>query len=207
MEGSRKGNGKAFVAKLREAQDWVAASIAAGQQRMEENANKRRMAAEEFKVGDEVWLDLRNINTPKPSKKLDWLHRKFTVTAVIRPLTYQLDTPPGIHNRFHSDLLRKAGTDPFPSQRKDDAQPPAIIDEDREETWEVEEVLCARTVHRRRQALVKWVGYDSLEWTNADNLEDVKALDNWEAEWGPIQSNDGPLGKYVRVKRRNKGSK
>ena len=65
---------------------------------MENNANRHRTAAEELKVGDEVWLDLRNVKTPKASKKLDWLHRRFTVTKVVGPLTYELNTPPGIHN-------------------------------------------------------------------------------------------------------------
>ena len=169
---------------------------------MEENANRRRTAAEEFKIGDEVWLDIRNVNTPKPSKKLDWLHRRFRVTKVLAPLTYELDTPPGIHNRFHSDLLRKAATDPFPSQKRDDPRPPAVVDEDGEEVYEVESILCSRTHRRQRQALVKWVGWEEPAWTNVENLEDVEALDDWEAKYGPITQNNGPLAQYAPTKRR-----
>ena len=113
--GSKMGDAEAWAQKMKEAQDWISAALAAAQQRMEDNANRHRTAAEELKVGDEVWLDLKNVKTPKASKKLDWLHRRFKVTKVVGPLTYELDTPPGIHNRFHSDLLRKAATDPFPS--------------------------------------------------------------------------------------------
>ena len=103
-------------------------------------------------------MDIRNVSTLKPSKKLDWLHRRFKVTKVLGPLTYELDTLPGIHNRFHSDLLRKAATDPFLSQKGDDPQPPAVVEENGEEVNEVESILCARTYRGRRQALVKWVG-------------------------------------------------
>ena len=190
--GSKVGNAEAWAKKMKEAQDWISAALAAAQQRMEDNANRHRIAAEELKVGDEVWLDLRNVRTPKASKKLDWLHRRFKVTKVIGPLTYELDTPPGIHNRFHSDLLRKAATDPFPSQKRDDTRPPAILDENGDEVFEVEEILCARTHRRQRQALVKWVGWKDPDWTNVSNLEEVEALDKWEARYGPTRQNNGP---------------
>ena len=169
---------------------------------MEDNANRHRTAAEELQVSDEVWLDLRNVKTPKASKKLDWLHRRFKVTKVLGPLTYQLDTPPGIHNRFHSDLLRKAATDPFPSQQRDDTRPPAIVDENGDEVYEIEDILCARTYRGQRQALVKWVGWEDPAWTHVDNLEEAEALDNWEAKYGPIRQNNGPLEQYVPKKRR-----
>ena len=64
-KGSKAGNGEAWAQKIKEAQDWIAAALAATQQRMEENANRRRTAAEEFKVDDEVWLDIRNVSTSK----------------------------------------------------------------------------------------------------------------------------------------------
>ena len=200
--GSKAGNAEAWAQKMKEAQDWISAALAATQQRMEENANRRRTAAEEFKVDDEVWLDIRNVSTPKPSKKLDWLHRRFKVTKVLGPLTYELDTPPGIHNRFHSDLLRKAATDPFPSQKRDDPRPPAVVDENGEEVYEVESILCARTYRGRRQALVKWVGWEEPAWTNVENLEEVEVLDEWEAKYGPITQNNGPLAQYAPTKRR-----
>ena len=201
-QGSKAGNAENWAKKMKEAQDWISAALAAAQQRMEDNANRHRTAAEELRVGDNVWLDLRNVKTPKTCKKLDWLHRRFKITKVLGPLTYELDTPPGIHNRFHSDLLRKAAVDPFPSQQRDDARPPAIVDENGDEVYEIEDILCARTHRGQRQALVKWVGWEDPAWTHVDNLEEAEALDNWEAKYGPIRQNDGPLEHCVPNKRR-----
>ena len=59
-----------------------------------------------------------------------------------------------------------------------------------------------RTYRRERQALVKWVGWEDLTWTHVNNLEEAEALDKWEAQYGPIRQNDGPLEKYVPNKRR-----
>ena len=78
--GSKVGDAENWAKKMKEAQDWISAALAAAQQRMEDNANRHRTAAEELQVGDEVWLDLRNVKTPKASKKLHWLHRRFKVT-------------------------------------------------------------------------------------------------------------------------------
>ena len=62
---------------------------------------------------------------------------------VISSHNYRLDTPPGIHDIFHTNLLKRAADNPFPSQRRGDFRPPAIM-VDGEEKWEVERVLRER---------------------------------------------------------------
>ena len=73
---------------------------------------------------------------------------------VISNHNYRLDTPPRIDDVFHISLLKRAADNPFPSQRRGDFQPPAII-MDGEEEWEVERVLRERIRGRQRQVLVK----------------------------------------------------
>ena len=85
-------------------------------------------------------LNLKNIITDRPCKKLDWKNGKYTVLEAISSHNYRLDTPPGIYNVFHISLLKRTANNPFPSQRRGDFRPPAIII-DREEEWEVERVL------------------------------------------------------------------
>lgn len=74
--------GEKYVQRLRDAQDFAQAAMASAQQRYEGNANKFRRQPERFKVGEKVWLDLRNVKTPQLSKKLAWQHAKYEVIAV-----------------------------------------------------------------------------------------------------------------------------
>ena len=156
--------GESILCKLREARNWAQAAMATAQQQQEEFANRHRQPAVSFHVGDKVWLNLKNIKTNRPSKKLDDKNAKFTVIEVIDSHAYRLNTPPGIDNVFHVSLLRPAGMDPLPSQVITESQPPAIVTEDGEEEYEVEKILQTRTrkIGRgfRKEVLVKWTGYE-----------------------------------------------
>jgi hypothetical protein len=113
-----------IVRKLKEVQDWAQSAMATAQQTMEEVTNRRRQQAPSFKVGDKIWLNLRNVRTTRLPKKLDAKQAKYEVLEVIGSHSYRLSAPPGIHNVFHSQLLRPVSNDPWPSQMQDDSQPP-----------------------------------------------------------------------------------
>jgi transposase InsO family protein/predicted aspartyl protease len=172
--------GENIVRKLRQASEWAQASMAVAQQNQEEATNRLRRQATRYKVGDKVWLRLKNVRTTRQSKKFDRKNAKYTVIQVVGSHAYKLDTPPGIHPVFHSDLLQPAGTDPLPSQVRTDTQPPPIIVADEEE-WEVEKILDEKVVRRGRkqskQYLVQWTGYDRPTWEPEDAMGDAEALD------------------------------
>ncbi|EGE86701.2 hypothetical protein BDDG_09651 [Blastomyces dermatitidis ATCC 18188] len=111
---------------------------------------------------------------------LDYRHARYKVIEVLGSHNYRLDTPPGIHDVFHTSLLCRAATDPFPSQLTSDWQSPGIIEEDNELEWEIEDILDERSRGRGRQYLVKWVSYDQLTWTPSSVLSETAALDRWE---------------------------
>ncbi|KAI0992630.1 hypothetical protein K3495_g15555 [Podosphaera aphanis] len=161
-----------------------------------QNGNRIRRQPERFEVGDKVWLDLRNIKTPQLSKKLAWQHAKYEVTAVPDALTVELNVPGNIHKRFHVELIKRAGDDPLPSQYRDDAQNPPLLDNLEEPEYEVEAIIRARTTRRGRgkfrQALVKWVGWADPTWEPLEYVKDTVALENFEAKFGSIEENDGP---------------
>ena len=198
-QGTGKEAGELFVRRLQEAQEWAQAAVAAAQDRQEEAANRSRKPSPVYSPGDSVWLDLRNVKTDRPSKKLDWLHAKYHVRRVISSHAVELDVPQGIHPVFHVDLLRPVATDPLPSQQVDDVQPPAIQVEGSNE-WEVEAILCAKWKKigrgRRRVVFVQWKGYAQPTWEPLAEFENTQALDDFEATFGHAATNDGPLDQY-----------
>ena len=141
--------GNEITRKLREASDFAQAVITYAQDVQQQYANRHRQPAERLKAGDRVWLNLKNVTTNRPCKKLDWKIVKYTVLKFISSHNYKLDTPPGIHNVFHASLLKRAAADPFPNQRQGDSRPPVVM-VDREEKWEVERILRKRTKGRQR---------------------------------------------------------
>jgi hypothetical protein len=206
---SNKAAAEAYVARLEEATDWAQAAIAAAQDRQQRSANRSRRAAPVYKEGDMVWLNLRHVRTARPSKKLDWLHAKYTVKRVVSSHAVELDVPTGIHPVFHVDLLRPAASDPLPSQTRDDAQEsPVLIDDHLEHA--VEAILCARwhTLPggtRQRQVFVKWRSYSQPTWEPLSEFRDNVALDAFEAAHGDASTNDGPLHMFLRPRRRRGG--
>src|SRR5205814_8373322 len=62
----------------------------------------------EFSIGDKVWLNVQNIKTQRPSKKLDWKRLgPYTITERIGTQAYCLELPTWmkIHPVFHVSLL------------------------------------------------------------------------------------------------------
>ena len=108
---------------------------------MKRQYDKRRRQAQDLKVGEQVWLEAKNIQTNWPSKKLDQKrYRPFTIKEEIGQEVYRLELPEGwaIHDVFNEDLLTHCKKVEFTSQHKDPVPPPDIINE--EEEYEVEEI-------------------------------------------------------------------
>lgn len=171
-----------IVRKMKEATEWAQMAMAVAQQAQEETANRKRQQSYDFKEGDKVWLNLKNVRTDRLCKKFDVKNAKYTIVKKISSHAFRLNTPPGIHNVFHSVMLRPAAEDPLPSQRTIDPQPPPhIVGE--EDEYEVEEILKERIVQRRggpkKKYLVKWQGYAKPTWEPASALEDTVALEKW----------------------------
>ena len=153
-----------MIRKLKQASEWAQTAMAAAQQGQEAVANLRREQAPQYKVGDKVWLSLENIKTDRPTKKLDAKYQKYTIIEAVGSHSFRLDTPPGIHNVFHSRRLKLAATDPFTSQKQDDAQNGPTLVGDQEE-YEIEAILDEKKAPGRGnnlRYLVKWVSHNRL---------------------------------------------
>lgn len=181
-----------FLNRIREAQEFAAAAMASAQQQMEDQANRFRNPAPLYKVGDKVWLNLRNIHTPQLKKKLAWVNAKYRITKIISPHVVELDVPSKIYPRFNVKLLRRAGEDPLPSQVIDDPQPLPVLPDnsniDAEPEQYIDRILRAERIRCgrgwKRRVLVKWKGFAEPNWEDRSSLEDTIALDEFEAKYG-----------------------
>ncbi|KAL5629126.1 hypothetical protein BROUX41_002517 [Berkeleyomyces rouxiae] len=156
--------GHNWLAKHRDATAFAQASMAFALETQERHANRGRQAAEAFKVGDRVYLRLRNVRTIRPSKTLDWLALPYRVIQIVGTHAVKLDTPTGIHPVFHVSLVRRARDDPLPSQVLLHHEPPAIAPEEASEDLVagehlVDEILQHKTANNRHQVLVQWTGW------------------------------------------------
>jgi len=139
--------------------------------------NKKRRNPQGLKVGDHVWLENKNIQSNRPSKKLD--NKRYGPFRVLKDIgsgVFQLELPEGwmIHNVFNKDLLTRCVEPKFKGQHKEPAPPPTIINE--EEEYEVEEVWKHRTRGRGMQYLVHWKGYgdEHDQWITESGLPHAK---------------------------------
>ena len=133
-----------------------------------------------YRVGDQVWLDGRNIKTYHPTTKLaPKRHGPFPIKRALSTITYQLTLPEQwkIHDVFHVDLLTPYRETEFhgPNYAR---PPPDLIGE--EEQYEVEQVLDERNYRRwkKKQYLVKWKGYPDSDnqWLDAKDMENTQEL-------------------------------
>src|ERR1700678_3776887 len=111
-----------------------------------------------FKKGQLVWLDTRHIKTNYHKKKAPKREGPFEIEEVLGPVTYQLKLPESwqIHKVFHATILR-----PYRENKvygENYIRPPPDI-EDREEVYEVEQILKHRKCGQGYEYLVKWAGY------------------------------------------------
>ena len=145
--GTPAERGLLVIDKLKEAHEFAQTAMVVAQQSQVKYANLHREESISYKEGDKVWLNLKNISTDRPSKKLDWVHAKYTVTKTFldSPYFYELNTPKGIHSKFHTSLLRPAANNPLPSQQVDDAQPPGLLMDNSEIEYGIDEILDSRT--------------------------------------------------------------
>ena len=136
-----------------------------------------------YVAGDKIWLEARNLKIKLPSRKFSpRRYGPFEVIEQISPVAYRIKLPNDwkIHNVFHVDLLiPHVHTEAYGSAFA--KPPPELIDG--EEEYEVEDIITHRINRRKKQYLVKWVGYPSSEnsWVNEADMNAPQLLYNYNA--------------------------
>ena len=140
--------------------------------------NKHRSRGPMLKEGDKVYLLRKNIETTRPSKKLD--HVKigpFKIVRNIKDTSYELELPEGmkIYPVFHISLL-----EPAPANVPTLTQVPDNYLMEQEERYEVRKILDDSTNFDdgQQRFLVKWKGYPDSEntWEPRTNLDGCEKI-------------------------------
>jgi hypothetical protein len=117
-----------------------------------EFADRHRILAPDYSVGDCVWLSTRNIRMTRLMRKFtEQRLGPFAITEVITAQAMRLELPKELrmlHPVFHVSLLEPHTSSDILGRTQ--SPPPAVEIEDEEE-WEVEEVR-----RKKLQYLVRW---------------------------------------------------
>ena len=116
LNGGQGINEKASrkVEELRSLHDKLREKIAQGNEKMAQQANKKRIEGPILKGGDKVYLLTKNLPTLRLSKKLDAIRiGPFEVKKRIKEVNYELRLPTNMRIRpvFHISLLEPAPAD------------------------------------------------------------------------------------------------
>jgi hypothetical protein len=148
---------------LKQIHDEAKAALTIANRSYECYYNEKRRQAPKIEIGSKVYLDGSNIQTSRPSKKLD--HKRFGPYKVVEQIgknSYKLELPKSmrVHPVFHVSLLFPKPTDDF--EREPIPLPPIVTPEGEEE-YEVEKILDSRLKRRKLEYYIKWKGYGPEE--------------------------------------------
>ena len=128
-----------------------------------------------YNVGDQVFLDGRNMSTSRPTKKMDdkWFG-PFKIVEKVGASAYRLKLPSTmkVHPVFNEVLLKPAHAPTFESQKTLPPPPPVIVEN--EEEYEVDEIIDSKLHHGKLQYLVKWTGYNEPTWQPESDVTNAK---------------------------------
>ena len=139
--------------------------------------NTKRGKQPDFKIGDLVMVDKKNMPTRRPSKKLD--HKKagpFQIITVVGKRAYRLQLPEGsrAYPTYHVQMLERYRRSAEPTRQLEPPEPEPI---DGEENWIVREIVDSRRNNRKKgkptEYLVLWEGYTDEEatWEPYENIK------------------------------------
>ena len=149
-----------FLIGLQKSWEQVTKAMEEAKKNMKKQFNKKRRNPQGLKVGDNVWLENKNIHLNWPSKKLDnKRYGSFRISKDINSGAFQLELLKGwiIYNIFNENILTWCVELKFEGQHKEPVPLPTIINE--EEEYKIEEVRKYQKRGRKVQYLVHWKNY------------------------------------------------
>ena len=152
LSNIREVNADAFATQMEEIQEILRNNMLIVQADHERHTNRHRGLAPQYQIGDLIWLDIRNLFTKRPSRKLENCHTgKYQVKKIVNNHAVELDlfSDFHIHPVFHVNLFEPAAIDdPHPGH----VQPPGpLIEVDGETEYEVTTIVDSRLFERNKK--------------------------------------------------------
>ena len=174
---------ESLMERIRATREEVTKSLARAQAYQARTYNKSHCDVE-YKVGQKVWLRVKNITIERPSRKLDWQrYGPYRIIERIGKVAYRLDLPASlqIHNVFHVNLLRDHK--PRVGEESPEPQPLKLAIDPEAWEYEVEAILASQIQSNPPnppvlQYKIAWKGYTELTWEPAANLKHARRLVN-----------------------------
>ena len=174
-----------YAVDLDELHAALRTTIAEAQVRYQRQADKHRLPAPDFKVGDQVYVRAEHIRSTRPSKKLsEKFLGPYTIIAQVGSHSFTLRLPDSmraVHPVFHVSQLEPATPNSIPGRTQ---PPPPPVEVDGEPEYEISEILDSKIDRRRRSCqllyLVRWAGYEGTDeetsWILATELGHAQEL-------------------------------
>jgi len=183
FEEKRKGKyevaGK-FVERMKKIQKEAKAALGKVQEEMKKFTNRRRREEEEYRVGDIVLLNTKDLKWQMKGRRSEKLTECFVgpykVKGIVSSNAIELKLPKSIRIHPVVNVSRVQLYKPQVEGQK--KTPPKLVIIEGEEKFEIEKIINKRTVRGKKKFLVRWKGYTAEEdtWESRENLENAKEL-------------------------------
>ena len=166
-----------FTKRMKEVQEEAKAALGKAQEDMRRYADRHRVEAVGYKVGDLVLLSTKDLKWQMVGRRSEKLVEQFVgpykIKAIISSNVVELELPTTVKIHPVVNVSRiKRYVDQVYGQRKETPQPVVI---EGEEEWEVEKILNKRKVRGKDKFLVRWKGFmaEGDTWESRENLENT----------------------------------
>lgn len=179
---------KDFAVDLQDLHQFLREQITFAQDRYKTTGDRVRAPDPGIKVGDQVFVTTKYINTTRPTKKFtETFVGPYEVIGKPSAASYTVRLPKAlaqIHPVFHVSQLEPHFPNPFPG--REDPPPAAVEIIDGDEHFEVKQIVDSKLDRRYRtklRYLVEWLGYENTDeqftWVSADDIDAPDHIENF----------------------------
>ena len=168
---------KNFTSEMKGTLESIRKKLEKAKEQMKFNADKHRLAAPDYTIGQQVWLAIENLWLTHASWKLTerWLG-PYTIIGLAGPNAIKLKLLRSL--QIHP-VVNISWIKPYlgPMEGQILYQPRLVhVTKDRDNEWEVDHIVDSRLKNKKLEYLIHWRGYDDSDctWEPKSNLRNAK---------------------------------